>query len=226
MQTVAAGHLSYYRHVSHYRHVSRCRLRAQPPSQPGHLLGVLSSKAPTQTGLKLKPQNSGLIAATRPTQPSHSTDRAGWLPLRCPGHQGFIYFNFCLAGGPPGRRPCRVPCSWNIRVTDTSGSQPSQPAGSASTSTRPEYTFYTTATTTTTAALLADGNLLLPVVLHNLIILIRYRLVMENPRCLASGEQRPSIRLSEKSLNWLKLNQTLKYCSGIIKSSQSYLMWY
>ena len=102
------------------------------------------------------------------------------------------------------------------------GPSPAQPAGSASTSTRAEYTFYTT--TTTTTALLADGHLLLPVVLHNLIILIRYRLVMENPRCLASGEQRPSIRLSEKSLNWLKLNQTLKYCSGIIKSSQSYLM--
>ena len=101
------------------------------------------------------------------------------------------------------------------------GPSPAQPAGSASTSTRPEYTFYTT---TTTTALLADERPLLPVVLHNLIILIRYRLVMENPRCLASGEQRPSIRLSEKSLNWLKLNQTLKYCSGIIKSSQSYLM--
>ena len=61
------------------------------------------------------------------------------------------------------------------------GPSPAQPAGSASTSTRAEYTFYTTTTTTAATALLADGRPLLPVVLHNLIILIRYRLVMENP---------------------------------------------
>ena len=79
-----------------------------PAAVTAGTLGVLSSKAPTQTGLKLKPQNSGLIAATRPTQPSHSTDRAGWLPLRGPGHQGFIYFNFCLRWWAAGQAP--VPC--------------------------------------------------------------------------------------------------------------------
>ena len=32
------GHVSHYRHVSYCRHVSHCILRAQPPSQPGHLV--------------------------------------------------------------------------------------------------------------------------------------------------------------------------------------------
>ena len=150
MQTVAAGHVSYYRHVSRHRHVSHCRL-SRRHSRDG-ALGVLSSKAPTQTGLKLKPQNSGLIAATRPTQPSHSTDRAGWLPLCCPGHEGFIYFNFCPAAALVGHRAgaravSRVHEILGLQIQ--AGPSPAQPAGSASTSTRPEYTFYTTTTTTT-----------------------------------------------------------------------------